>query len=129
MTHQLVNYIIQKLKEHNITIQKYKSITTNSVYLKLDYGVLKSIRISDHKSKKHLHYRYNLQSNIRQSFYDRTNKRFFYTNKDVDVMLKQILSDRHDKMTRYKHKYMEYMNQNLKSNRHRNGFWKESTII
>ena len=44
------------LLEKGFIVQRYDSVTTNSIYLKLDYGMCNSIRISDHKGKKHLSY-------------------------------------------------------------------------
>ena len=126
---KMINYIIRQLKENHITLQRYDSLTSKSVYLKMDLGVLKSIRINNHKGKKHLHYRYNLQSNIKSSHYDRRNKRFYYTYNDVDKMIEQILSDRKDKLNRYKNKYYEYMQKNANDNGHRKGFWEESVFI
>lgn len=60
MTEKVTNYLIKEFKKEGIIIQKYQSKTSLSVYLKLDYGVLNSIRISDHKGEKYLNYRYNV---------------------------------------------------------------------
>ena len=56
------------LLEKGFIVQRYDSVTTNSIYLKLDYGMCNSIRISDHKGKKHLSYMYNLRSDIKKYF-------------------------------------------------------------
>jgi len=129
LTMTVVDKIINTLKQHGIIIQRYDSITSNSIYLKLDYGVLKSIRISDHPSKKHLHYRYNLQRDLITSRYDKRTKRFFYPTADVDRMLQQILSDRNDKKQRFGANYDRYMMENIRDNGHKQGFWSESQII
>lgn len=127
---QTADTIIQALKAEGIIIQYYESITSKSVYLKLDYGVLKSLRISDHNGKKHLKYRYNIQTNIQRSRYDREQKRFYYPMSDVNRLIEQILKDRNDKTTRYgQAKYNEFMFQNHKDNRSKNGFWKDSVVI
>ncbi|MBM7715323.1 hypothetical protein JOC94_002310 [Bacillus thermophilus] len=49
---ETADYIIARLKKKGIVIQRYDSYSTNSIYLKLDYGVSNSVRISDHKGKK-----------------------------------------------------------------------------
>lgn len=122
--------IINALKAEGVIIQYYQSINSKSVYLKLDYGVLKSVRISDHNGKAHLKYRYNIQSNITKRRYDRQDKRFYYPISDTDIMIEQILKDRNDKTTRYgQAKYNEFMFQNHKDNRSKNGFWKDSVVI
>lgn len=129
-TKTIVDTLIKHLKDEGIHLQYYKSLTSNSHYLKLDYGVLKTIRISDHQSKKHLKYRYNIQSNLQRNRYDKASKRFFYPFSDLDKMIEQILSDRNDKITSYGvDKYMHFMNENIKDNRHKFGFWKDSKII
>lgn len=121
--------IIEQLRKNNIIIQRYDAITTNSTYLKLDYGVLNSIRISDHHGKPKLNYRYNLLSNISKTRYDRSTKRFYFPKKQVNQLIKQILSDQNDKRTRYGDEYESYMQNNIKDNGHKKGFWSESRIV
>ena len=122
--------IINALKAEGVIIQYYQSMTSQSVYLKLDYGVLKSVRISNHNGKAHLKYRYNIQSNIRKRRYDRQDKRFYYPTSDANIMIEQILKDRNDKISRYgQAKYNRFMMQNHKDNRSKNGFWKDSVVI
>lgn len=124
------DYIIKTLKENNIVIQRYDAKHTNSVYLKMDYGVLLSLRISDHPGKPKLKYRYNLQSQIKKFRYDRAAKQFFYPINQADRLLEQILKDHQDKLTRYgEEQYEKYMESNLKENGHKRGFWKQAKII
>lgn len=42
------------------TIHRYDAYSTNSVYLKFDYGLGNSLRISDHHGKERLNYRFNI---------------------------------------------------------------------
>lgn len=125
----VVYTIINTLKRHGIVIQRYDDVTTNSLYLKLDYGVLKSIRISDHDSKDPLHCLYNLQHDLRKRYYDKQTKRFFYPTRDAHLMLRQILKDHNDKKRRFGAKYKVYMTENSKDNAHKKGFWSNSTIV
>lgn len=53
----IADSLIHTLSQAGFTIQRYDASTTDSIYLKLDYGVGNSIRIS---GKKHLNYRYNI---------------------------------------------------------------------
>lgn len=124
-----IDYFIAELKKHGIIIQRYNSITTNSTYLKLDYGVLNTVRISDHAGKKKLHYRYNIQSDLKQYRYDPANKRFYYPDNQLDNLIKQILGDRFDRKTKYGDQYEIYMQSNIKENAHKNGFWSESWLV
>lgn len=124
-----IDYFIAELKKHGIIIQRYNSITTNSTYLKLDYGVLNTVRISDHTGKKNLHYRYNIQSDLEKYRYDRTTKRFYYPAEQLDNLIQQILGDRFDRKTRYGSQYEVYMQNNVQENSHKNGFWSESWLV
>lgn len=53
------NTLVNFFHNYGIKVMRYNALSTNSVYLKLDYGLLYSVRISDHKGKKHLKYRFN----------------------------------------------------------------------
>ena len=92
--------IIRTLKDNNVAIQRYDSATTSSIYLKLDYGVAFSIRISNHKGKKHLKYRYNVLLD-EPSHYDAIAQRYYYNQTDVNMMLNHILSERQRKISIY----------------------------
>lgn len=37
-----------------VVIHRLDAYSTNSIYLKFDYGIVNSLRISDHEGKKHL---------------------------------------------------------------------------
>lgn len=125
----IADAIIHTLKQNGVKIQRYDSVTSHSVYLKLDYGVLKTVRISDHNGKKHLKYRYNIQTNIRAYKYDRYQQRFYFPEGDVQGLLRQILKDRDDKKARYGNKHDVYMMKNIEQNAHKNGFWAESRVV
>ena len=129
MINRAAQQVIDELKSHGIIIQRYDSVISNSIYIKLDYGVLKSIRIGDHPSKKHLHYRYNLQTDLTNNRYDQSQQRFFYPIHDIQSMIRQILSDRSDKKSRYGNQYDAYMMQNIQQNGQKKGFWSESKIV
>lgn len=130
---EMAAYVVKRLKELGFTIQRYDSITTNSVYLKLDYGVCNSIRISDHKGKKHLSYRYNLLSD-RKTINVHTNEdgyeRRYYPFSAVDKMIDDIVEARREKMEFFgEQKYREFMEINYKMNRNKKGFWREAVLV
>ena len=50
----IADNLVHTLSQAGFTIQRYDASTTDSIYLKLDYGVGNSIRISNHNGKKHL---------------------------------------------------------------------------
>ena len=51
----LAAYVCDRL-DGKVLIHRYDAYSTNSVYLKFDYGVANSLRIADHAGKKHLAY-------------------------------------------------------------------------
>ncbi|MCM3444010.1 MULTISPECIES: hypothetical protein [Metabacillus] len=127
-------YLIKKLKSEGFVIQKYSSITTNSIYLKLDYGVSNSIRISDHKGKAHLSYKFNLLSccpyNItsvtKDGFY-----RHYYPLDEIDEMIQAIVSSRNEKIHQYgEQSYKKWMQINFNENKDKKkGFWQSSVTV
>lgn len=123
---KIAEEIIDKLKKENIVIHRYDSSSTNSIYLKLDYGMSYSIRISDHKGKKHLQFRYNLLTNIKKTRIKRKGKyeRRFYNVKDIDLLINDIKKERRKKLIRYgKERYKKHMFVRRKSAKKDNGFW------
>jgi len=128
---QMSNDIICELSKNDFTIQKYESHSTSSVYVKLDYGVCNTIRISDHPGKGHLKYRYNLivggQCNILE---DNDFIRYYYSENDTELLLQQILFDRITKINRYgKRNYYKYMYQNQKEKKGEKGFWQDAKLV
>lgn len=58
-----IEYISSRLKEVGIVIHRYDAVQSNSSYLKFDYGVAQTLRISDHRGKAYASYKYNLDLN------------------------------------------------------------------
>lgn len=118
-------YIIDKLKVQGIVIHRYNAYSTNSIYLKLDYGVCNSIRISDHSGKQHLSYRYNIGTDLtRDTRVNNGYTQHYYPMSEVDIMLDKIIEDRQSKITKYGiEKYKEYMKSNKHASQNKKGFW------
>ena len=57
---QIAKILIDELSKFQFVIHRYDAVTTNSIYLKLDFGVCCGIRIADHSGKKKYHYRFNI---------------------------------------------------------------------
>lgn len=126
----IAEHMIRTLKDNNVAIQRYDSATTSSIYLKLDYGVAFSIRISNHKGKKHLKYRYNVLLD-EPSHYDAIAQRYYYNQTNVDMMLNHILAERQRKISKYGvTNYKNFMINNQKSHaKDKRGFWNQSRLI
>lgn len=71
-TDELADKLIKELKIKcpDIVMHYYHSYTSNSIYIKLDYGAANSIRISDHdKSQNEFHYKYELRTDKELSWH------------------------------------------------------------
>lgn len=104
--------IIKKLKRQGITVQEYH--TKNNIYLKLDYGVLNTVKIGNNEKDKHLEYRYVIHNEIFINRYDTFKKQFEFSMLDVDLLIDQILKDHYNKKNRYGFNYSKYMDNNKK---------------
>lgn len=124
--------IIKALKREGVIIQRYDAYSSNSIYLKLDYGACYTIRISDHLGKKHLKYRYNLLSNLDEFKVKKGPPvQYFHPMSDIDILIGNIIAYRQDLIAR-NHGMFIY-NQHIKLQRLRNennsGFWREAVIV
>lgn len=124
--------LVKCLKEEEFIIQRYDSYSTNSIYLKLDYGVCNSIRISDHRGKKHLQYRYNVLKNQKSIYRGKSPQgwdRNYYGFQDIETLLQDILKDRDNKISRWGDRYAKYMEKNKNQEKDKPGFWSQCVEI
>ena len=87
-----------------------------------------SIRISDHKGKKRLSYRYNIGFDIKQKYNtDNQFTRYFFPALEYEKLITMCINDRKLKMLSYGHqRYSEFMNDNRERHADSKGFWKEA---
>lgn len=122
--------VIQTLKAKGFTIHRYDAYSSNSIYLKLDYGVCNSIRISDHKGKRYLKYRYNLILNGSVQLLQDKYPRYYYNQHSVQGMIKRIISDRDQKIEKYGQvAYNNFMQQNNQQSADKKGFWTQAKLV
>ena len=99
----IAEYVIDKLKG-KVIIHRYDAFSTNSIYLKFDYGVANSLRISDHKGYKHLDYRFNII--LGRKTHDinkgREYTKEFFPAEDVDLVIKKILENKRSRQKKYR---------------------------
>ncbi len=127
----LADSIAKRLIEEGFTVQRYNAYTTNSIYLKLDYGVCNSIRISDHPGKKHLKYRYNIGTFV-TGYREEKDRypRLYYQAGKTRNLVRRILRDREDKLARYgPDGYRRLMQKNRQDNAGSRGFWQEAVLL
>lgn len=112
-------------------VQRYDAYSTNSVYLKLDYGVANSIRIGDHDGKKHLSYKFNLLTNIDKSYVEHGEyQRSYYCVEDFEKLIDDILNNKNNVLKKYgAHKYQRLMMKNQLENANKDGFWSKAKIV
>lgn len=81
----LAAYVCDKLAG-KVLIHRYDAYSTNSVYLKFDYGLGNSLRLSDHTGKAGLNYRFNIITTMKSLGIDTSGEypRFYYPPDMVD---------------------------------------------
>lgn len=120
------------LIEAGFVVQRYDAYSTNSIYLKLDYGLCNSIRISDHKGKKHLSYKYNLRCDIKKYHKERDKfTRYFYPFEQRKNLIEHIKYDRRQKIYQLGsiEEYRDIMNIEKNLNKNNKGFWQQAYLV
>ena len=101
-----------RLIKLGFVVHRYNSVTTSSIYLKLDFGVCCGIIIADHNGRKRYHYRFNVMKNYNGN---RAINRdglisYFFDYTEIDEIIKMIQREKVNKVYRYGEKnYLEYM--------------------
>lgn len=124
----LATEIANRLIRKGFVVYRYDAYSTNSIYLKLDFGVCNSIRISDHYGKKHLKYRYNIGADIKkiETKQDQYPRHYFPAS-EVDRLIQKIVEDRKLKQKRYgMDAYERYMKENKEKQGTEAGFWSKA---
>lgn len=120
----LADYVCDTLAGKMI-LHRYDSFTTNSVYLKFDYGVANSLRISDHPGYGYLSYRYNIILGLKKSYAETSGKyvKEFYPETMVDDVVRRIITMREEKIQRYRD-YNAVVEKRKKQPDKTKSFWK-----
>lgn len=129
---RMADKMCELLIKEGFTIQRYEAYSTNSIYLKLDYGMCNSIRISDHEGKKHLSYKYNLRCDINHDY--RTNiqyTRYYVSFKHYKRLVEHIKIDRWKKYNKAGSiaAYNETMKIERNLNKNNLGFWQKAYVV
>ncbi len=100
---QVADTMVHFFQSQGIKVMRYDAYSTSSIYLKLDYGMLYTMRISDHPGKKYLRYRYNIIKGYHGRRYEPTdwgwNREFIAINPDkLNKMCLDILRMRVSKI-------------------------------
>lgn len=124
-TDKIMYDILEKLDRKGFVLYYLKAFSTSSCYIKLDFGVCKSIRIADHKGIEKYKYTFNLMIGLDKSYVE--DGRYYYCLEDLDKMIKDIIKYRDDLQKVYGFKYFETMLEYKKQFlRKRKGFWEKA---
>jgi hypothetical protein len=98
--------VISILKEKGFVIQRHDLYEDDlsrdkSVYLRLDYGVVGTIRISSKKGKEYVNHQYNIILNQKDPRFIIRNGNVFGEPRDLDGMIDWIIKERKDIYKRY----------------------------
>ena len=128
----MADLMCELLIKEGFIVQRYDAYSTNSIYLKLDYGMCNSIRISDHEGKKYLNYKYNLRCDINHDYYNKNAyTRYYVSFKHYKRLIEHIKNDRWKKY--YKagsiaaYKDLRDIEKNL--NKNNKGFWQKAYLV
>jgi hypothetical protein len=132
----IADKLVAMLKLEGFVIQRYNAYSTNSIYLKLDYGVCNSIRISDHKGKAGLAYKYNLLSMEKEVRKERVKgeyeymDRYYYPITQTQSLVSLIKRHKESRIAEIGEPvYRVSMRQMLIKHRDDKGFWSQSFIV
>ena len=110
---EVAEILINKLLKLGFIVHRYNSVTTSSIYLKLDYGLACGIRIADHTGRKRYHYRFNVMKNKAINRDGLISYFFDYT--ELDDVIKEVQREKVNKIYRYGEiNYLKYMEQSSK---------------
>ena len=115
---QVVKILTKKLLKLKFTVHRYNAYSTNSIYLKLDFGLSCGIRIADHPGKKKYHYRFNV---IKDYKGERAIQKdglisYFFNYNELESVIYAVKQEREEKVSKYGiEKYKEYMKKQAKT--------------
>lgn len=129
----IADAVIDKLSG-KVIIHRYDSFSTNSIYLKFDYGVANSLRISDHDGKRHLRYRFNILESMGMKQNKETHTRqglemVFYSPAMINACCRDILAAKKARVERYRDYDACVAEAKEKASRPQKGFWHAARLI
>lgn len=128
---EIAEQVSAELLKNGFVIQRYDAYSTDSIYLKIDYGVCNSIRISDHPGKRYLKYRYNIGAFVKRQRREKDQfERIYFRAEGAKDLVRQVMKDREEKMRRFGEKrYREFMEKNRRENAGKRGFWSQAKTL
>lgn len=124
--------LAQMLLSAGIEIRYYGAYSTKSRYMKLDDGVMNTVRISDHRGKAHLKYRYEIGPHInkRKTVMKGGYPSHLYPAQALDALAKDIIEERDRRVHVWgKERYAEFRRKNMNDNVNAKGFWSKAVPL
>lgn len=95
---------------------------------------MNSIRISDHKGKKHLSYRYNIESGIKVGKWYKDYRGFWRYNcpnnkEEIDKLIEIIMTGKINKKLYGEQRYNDLMLEYKEKSKNEKGFWQQAREI
>lgn len=130
---EIATELCDKFLEENFVVQRYDAHSTQSIYIKLDYGVSNTIRLSDHKGYDYLSYKYNIRMDISKDYVEKDKNgyiRYYIAPQNIDTFIQHTIRERETRIRRIGlPKYKEWMKRNYDTNNETPGFWSKCKEI
>lgn len=125
----IVEHIAEQLLEAGVDIRYYSAYSTSSRYMKLDDGVLDTVRISNHPGKPRLRYRYEIGPHIkkRRTVMKGGYPSHLYPEADIGILIGDILAERARRIDAWgEDRYASFREKNVRDNADAKGFWAQA---
>lgn len=134
---ELAEKIINYVKSKDISVLRYDSKSSRSIYLKFDYGMAGSLRLSDSISEKDIHYTFNILSCIFDPYKEtvvstqgRKCDTYFYPYAMGGHAALDIYRFRNYRVRKYgQAKYKELVEKYKTDESTRKGFWQNAKLV
>lgn len=116
---QIAEILTAELKELGFIVHRYDAYSTDSIYLKLDFGVCCGIRISNHSGKKKYHYRFNVIKDYKGDKITHFENliSYFYNFEELSQLIEKVVKEKEIKIEKYGlTKYKIIMNKEATNN-------------
>ena len=131
-TDVIVKRIAERLLETGVDIRYYSAYSTRSRYMKLDDGVLNTVRVSNHPGKPRLRYRYEIGPHIkkRRTVMKNGYPSHLYPEADIDVLIGDILAESARRIDAWgEDRYVSFREKNVRDNADAKGFWAQAVPL
>lgn len=130
---EIATELCDRFLDEGFKIQRYDAYSTKSIYIKLDYGVSNTIRISDHIGYDYLSYKYNIRLDIKQNYVEKDKKgylRYYIAPQNIEEFIQHTIRERDVKVRRIGiERYKDWMQRNYEKNNETPGFWSKCREI